>query len=676
MPEDKLTDKKVDDLGPAAVAPPAGRLTLRQLEAALWDAACELRAPVGTDRCKDYILPILFYKRMSDTYQAEQQQAVAELGPDVSSQAEADYHTFSIPTGCLWADLAKVTTGINLAVSRVLMDIEKANVEQLQGVFSSIQWGNTDNLPENALSGLIRALSALDLSPTSASEDVIGRAYEYLLSKFAADSAKKAGEFYSPRSVVRLLVRIANPHLDDEILDPSCGSGGILLEAIQEVKEAGGDYRPMRLYGQEVRPDTAMIAKINMFLHGMEAFDIRRGDTLRDPLFVDGDQLKKFDIVLANPPFSLKNWGHENWATDKWGRCQGGVPPKGFGDFAFIQHMVASLKDKGRAAIIMNHGVLFRGGQEQKIRQWLVESDILDAVIDAPRELFFATTIPNSIFVFNKDKPQDRRGKVLFIDGTKRFQEGKKINDMSEEDIDAIIAAYQSGVAASDVRCRWVDHAELKENDYSFNFGIYLPSNDVIEKIDMVAAYETWRAAHEVAEKARLKMENCLEAGTSVQEAAKNKGITVPSNCPCMLVKASLSNGRVQSAAKLLDWLAEKDLLVHGVHAHGCGVRTTRLRTLLQALGDNTAAVAATIEELGYRGRSDRGATNDSALSILLHDALGYNVGLNPSPPELELWGEPGQPHNGKRFKLPPSVKDFMDNYRLGAYPRLESPKT
>jgi type I restriction enzyme M protein len=452
---------------------------------------------------------MLFYKRLSDTWLAEKQTAVSELREAISERAEADYHSFTIPPGCLWTEIRQVAEGINNAVSKALMEIERAN-PKLSGIFSSIQWGNTDQLPESALIGLIRALSVLDLSPGNASQDVIGRAYEYLLNKFAADAAKKAGEFYTPRDVVRFLVRVTNPHLDEEIMDPTCGSGGMLLEAIQEVRDKGEDHRSMRLYGQEIRPETAVIAKINMFLHGMDMFDIQRGDTLRDPAFIENGKLRQFDVVLSNPPFSLKNWGHEDWATDRWGRCVGGVPPKGYGDYAFVQHIVASLKPDGRAAVVMNHGVLFRGGQEQKIRQWLVEQDLLDAVIDIPRNLFYATTIPNSVFVIRKSKTPDRQGRVLFVDGTRRVQEGKKINDMSEEDINALVETYESGAEADDVRCRLVEHAELKENDYSFNFGVYLPSEDEGERINVGKALMNWRAAHEKAEEARVKMERML----------------------------------------------------------------------------------------------------------------------------------------------------------------------
>lgn len=485
------------------------RLSLQELERVLWDAACELRAPVGTDRCKDYILPLLFFKRLSDVWMAERVEAMAELGADWSPEADLDYHSFNLPDGCLWTDIQEVTHDVGSHLYGMLAQIEQAN-HRLAGILTDASWANTHNLPESALLGVIRALSGLDLSPSSAPHDVIGRAYEYLLREFAEDSGNHAGEFYTPRDVVRLLVRLVEPHTEETIYDPTCGSGGMLLEAIQEVRDKGEDHRSMRLYGQEVRPDTATIARINMFLHGVDDFEIKKGDTLRDPLFRTGDQLQQFDVVLANPPFSLKNWGHENWAQDRFGRSQGGVPPKGFGDFAFIQHMIASLNEHGRAAVIMNHGVLFRGGQERKIRQWLIEQDLVEAVIDIPRNLFYATTIPNSLFVLRKNKPAERRGRVLFIDATKRVQPGKKINEMFEEDINAIVAAYRAGHDGDGVVVKVVTDAEIKERDWSFAFGQYIPQVLDEEIVDVATAMREWKEASAAAETARNRMLEAL----------------------------------------------------------------------------------------------------------------------------------------------------------------------
>jgi len=302
--------------------------------------------------------------------------------------------------------------------------------------------------------------------------DLLGAVYEYLLRQFADESGKKAGEFFTPRAVVRLLVKLLGPQPGETIHDPACGSGGMLVETIGEVREHGGEVRTPRLCGQEVNLTTSAIARMNLYLHDIEDFRILRGVTLRDPKFRDRHgALSQFDVVIANPPFSLKNWGAEEWVADPRAFC--GVPPKNSADLAWVQHMVASMKPgTGRVGVVMPHGVLFRGGAEGAIRQCLVEIDLLDAVIGLPSNLFYSTSIPACLLIFRATKPAERQGKVLFVDGSPRFTKGRNQNQMSDDDIAAIVAGrHGEGLDGGGVQARLVDHSEIKENGWDLNLG-------------------------------------------------------------------------------------------------------------------------------------------------------------------------------------------------------------
>jgi type I restriction enzyme M protein len=276
--------------------------------------------------------------------------------------------------------------------------------------------------------------------------------------------------------VVRLLVRILDPQPGEEVYDPACGSGGMLVETINEIREAGGDTRTLRLYGQEVNLTTAAIARMNLFLHDLEDFRIVRGDTLRDPRFLERSGIRKFDVVVANPPFSLKNWGAETWAGDAYGRAFCGVPPANTADLAWVQHMVASMNPQtGRVGVVMPHGVLFRGGAEKAIRQCLIEQDRLEAVVGLPPNLFYSTTIPACLLIFKAQKPLGRSGGVLFIDGSTRFTKGKNQNEMLSADIASIVSAHAAGgPSEGGVDALWVAHSEIEENAWDLNIGRYL----------------------------------------------------------------------------------------------------------------------------------------------------------------------------------------------------------
>lgn len=311
----------------------------RSIESWLWDAANILRGPVDASDFKAYIFPLLFLKRISDVYDEERAAALAESDGDAEYADQPEQHRFLIPAGCHWSDLQSRSTNVGQAIQRAMREVEQANPNTLYGIFGDVQWTNKERLPDALLVKLVDHFSGMSLSNAQVPNDVLGNAYEYLIKKFADLTNKKAGEFYTPRSVVNLMVRILDPQPGETVYDPACGTGGLLLETLQHVRENGGDDRLMlgRLFGQEKNLTTAAIARMNLFLHGAEDFNIVRGDTLRQPAFISGDRLATFDCVIANPPFSLKAWGEEAWASDPWGRNIAGTPPKGYGDWAWVQ---------------------------------------------------------------------------------------------------------------------------------------------------------------------------------------------------------------------------------------------------------------------------------------------------------------------------------------------------
>ena len=493
-------------------------LTQQELESRLWAAANSLRGPVDPADFKAYIFPLLFFKRISDTWEAEHARALADFGGDNDLAALPENYRFQIPDGCHWRDLRRATENVGVVLQTILQRIEQANPDTLALIFGDVAWANKDKLPEHALLNLIEAFNTLDLRPDRVGHDVLGNAYEYLLRQFADESGKKAGEFFTPRAVVRLLTRILDPRATDSVYDPAVGSGGMLVESANEVMEGGGSVRQMRFYGQEVNLTTSAIARMNLFLHDIEDARIRRGDTLRDPKFLDtAGRLERFDIVIANPPFSLKNWGADVWARDPWDRAACGVPPTSYGDFAWVQHMVASMKPvTGRVGVVMPHGVLFRGGAEGAIRRCLVQHDQLDAVVGLPPNLFYSTSIPAALLIFRAMKPTERRGHVLLVDGSKRFEKSRNQNRLRPDDVEAIAAAYRTGVdpdGEDGVTLRLVPHAEIESNGWDLNIGRYL-KGAAAEEIDVATALAALSEAQREFREAEERLaERLREAG-------------------------------------------------------------------------------------------------------------------------------------------------------------------
>jgi type I restriction enzyme M protein len=366
-------------------------------------------------------------------------------------------------------------------------------------------------MPAERLERLVDHFSQRDLSPSKVSNDLLGGGYEYLLKRFSDESATSAGQFFTPRAVVHLLVRVLGPQPTDSVYDPACGSAGMLIEAATEVVQSGGKVSRMRFYGQEVNQTSAAIGRMNLLIHEVEDAQIRREDTLREPKFTDAKgKLDQFDMVVANPPFSLKDWGADKWATDPHKRALGGVPPATKGDFAWVQHMIASMKpETGRVGVVMPHGVLFRGSSEAAIRQHLIENDMLEAVIGLAPNLFYGTTIPACLLFFRATKDGARKKHVLFVDGSKRFTKGKNQNELSTSDVEDLFSVYESNgiIEKSDIAARLVSHDEIAGNKYDLNIGRYLKTAaaEVVDVAEALASLDEARTNLAAAEQAMLE---------------------------------------------------------------------------------------------------------------------------------------------------------------------------
>lgn len=453
-----------------------GRVRLNGLEAHLWESANILRGPVDQADFKSYVFPLLFLKRISDVYDEEFRAALAESDGDVDYASFAENHRFQVPEKSRWNELRERTENVGQAIQSAMRAIEQANPNKLYGIFGDTQWTNKDRLPDSLLRDLIDHFSKLPLGNSRVEPDVLGNAYEYLIKKFADLTNKKAGEFYTPRSVVRLLVNILDPHEGETVYDPACGTGGMLIEVVHHVKETGGRVQLLwgKVFGQEKNLTTAGIARMNLFLHGVEDFNVVRGDTLRDPAFFVGDELATFDCVIANPPFSLKGWGDEVWAADRFGRNFAGMPPRVNGDYAWVQHMVKAMAAKtGRLAVVLPQGALFRRGAEQRIREHLLQADLVEAVVGLAPNLFYGTGLAACVLVMRQRKEPERRGKVLLIQASDLFTHGRNQNTLEDEhreSIEASVAAF----ADEPGRARVVTLDELAAHDFDLNLSRYV----------------------------------------------------------------------------------------------------------------------------------------------------------------------------------------------------------
>ncbi len=443
----------------------------------LWEAANILRGPVDAADFKTYIFPLLFYKRVSDVWDEEYQEHYEASEGDRTYSLFPENHRFQIPDKCHWTDVRKATTDVGATLQNALRDIEQANPSTLFGIFGDAAWANKERLTDNLLVDLLEHFSEIPLSIKAVAADALGNAYEFLIKQFADKANKKAGEFYTPRSVVNLMVRLLAPRSGETIYDPACGTGGMLLSAVQYVRDTGGDVKSLlgKLYGQEKNLTTSAIARMNLLLHEIEDFQIARGDTLREPKFLEGDALMQFDCVIANPPFSLEKWGVTEWEADPFKRNIAGTPPQKSGDYAWVQHMIASMKPyTGRMAVVLPHGALFRMAAEGKIRKKLLEMDLVDAVIGLGANLFYGTGLAACILVFRTRKPESHKRKVLFVDASRLFKKGRNQNELLLEHADHIHQLVSNYVdVPGETKVVLLDHI-LTEHGGNLNISLYV----------------------------------------------------------------------------------------------------------------------------------------------------------------------------------------------------------
>ncbi|MCX2969481.1 MULTISPECIES: type I restriction-modification system subunit M [Streptomyces] len=464
-------------------------ISLRKLEDHLWAAADLFRNKVSNQ--KDYILALLFFKRASDLYKEETAEALAQLGDVEGARDLAHdraFHALEIPSDNSWdkvrgTDAAKMGQALNDALAA----IGRANPKQLAGVFERTDFNDQMALPADDLVEVVEHFHKLGpLDSRRVSADMLGQAYEWLIAKFAAAAGKGGGEFYTPAEVGQLMAELIEPGNGEHINDPTCGSGGLLLQCVNRARERGRDVRSLFLYGQELNPETWAIARMNMLLHGVgDASEIKLGDTLASPAFTVGDRLKTFDVVVANPPFSSKNWGHERLKTagDKFGRIKH-LPPKTHGEMAFVQHMIASLNERGRLAVVLPNGVFFRGGAELSVRRDLIEKDLVEAIIQLPKDLFYGATIPACVLVCNRAKPESRARRVLFIDASEGFVRRDTKNVLTSEAIKRVAAAFHAGDPLEGFAA-WASREKIAEIGYNLTVRRYVRSRSRDELVDL-----------------------------------------------------------------------------------------------------------------------------------------------------------------------------------------------
>ena len=466
-------------------------LSQQQLENMLWGAAEYLRGQIDASDYKQYIFPLLFYKRLSDVYLDEYEEALEFSKGDKEYARLPEQHRFIIPEAVKWEKLRETTTNIGSFIQKALRSIEKSN-QRLYGVFGDAQWTNKERLPDHLLASLVEHFSKIPLGIKSVTQDDLGDSYEFLIKKFADDSGHTAAEFYTNRTVVHLMTRIMELKSEEDAYDPTCGTGGMLLNAVMDLRNDGNEWRTVNLYGQEVNLLTSAIARMNMFLHDIEEFDIQRGDTLSEPKFLDLDRLKQFDVIFANPPYSIKKWDRAKFSSDPYGRNEFGVPPQGCADYAFFQHIIKSLNpNTGRAAMLWPHGVLFRDS-ELKIRKQVIESDMIEAVIGLGPNLFYNSPMESCVVVLRMNKSKERKNKVLFINGVKEVTRERAFSFLNDSNLEKLVGAYFEPKHHGDL-ARLVDISEIRENLHNLSIPLYVHNGSREEDQNLESVIEAWQ---------------------------------------------------------------------------------------------------------------------------------------------------------------------------------------
>ena len=484
----------------------SGQISLDEMKTFLWGAATRLRGQIDAAGYKEYIFPLLFFKRISDVYDEQFEGFVAEGGEEYAGM-QAEELAIRIPDGAHWHDVREVTENVGQRLVEAFIAIEQANpgdevdgrvIGGLDGIFGPKDgWTNKAKMPDHIITSLIEDFSRYNLSLSSCPADEMGQAYEYLVGKFADDAGNTAQEFYTNRTVVTLMAEILQPKPDESIYDPTCGSGGMLVKCLDFLRQKGEPWQGVKVFGQEINALTSSIARMNLYLNGVEDFSIVREDTLAHPAFVEGSHLRKFDIVLANPPYSISEWDRESFLHDKWGRNQYGTPPQGRADYAFIQHIVASMNDDhGRCAILLPHGILFRG-EEAAVRKGLVLSDKIEAVIGLGPNLFYNAPMEACVLICNNRKEEGKKNKVIFINAIKEVTRKNAESYLEPDHISKILDAYHSSEDVDNFK-RLVDLEEIEKNNFDLSIQKYVFINEISsEVLSIETAKEQWMASHD-----------------------------------------------------------------------------------------------------------------------------------------------------------------------------------
>lgn len=491
----------------------SSKITIDELEKYLWGSAVLLRTHVDAGAYKQYIFPLLFFKRLSDVYDEESEKAEEEYGEEALEWDES--HQFKIPEGAHWSDVRNVSQDVGKAIAEAFHKIETANPEKLQGIFGDASWTNKNRLPDRLLKDLMEHFSSRTLSIANCPADELGQGYEYLIKQFADDSGHTAQEFYTNRTVVELMTEMLEPQSGESIYDPTCGSAGMLISAVAYLKQQNKEWRNLEIYGQEIVTLTAAIARMNLILHGVQDFKIVNADTLKTPAFTDHNKLQQFNLVLANPPYSIKKWDRTAFESDKYGRNFLGTPPQGRADYAFFQHILKSMNPTtGRCAILFPHGVLSRN-DELSMRKVLVQLDLVEAVIGIGKSLFYNSPMEACIIICRSKKTSQRRKKILFINAKNEVTRKNAQSYLEPEHIRRIAKVYKR-YSVEEGFSNIADIEEIAANNYSLGIPKYVSgvSEESEEEINIEEAVDNWsRSSNSVSNEFNILNDLLQEGG-------------------------------------------------------------------------------------------------------------------------------------------------------------------